>query len=388
MPLLALSSPGVLVAATANQEIKELQAEIQNKKAQIETIGKQLDEYRSRIASYSAKVSSLASEVAVLENEQALAELDITATQTAIDTEELEVRLLQEQMVKTDNELATQKVLLKDVLFSLHKQDTRGGTFEMMIGAQNFGDVFRAVSQLADVNTDLQKALASTKDTRATLQEQNAERENKLIELTRLEQELIQKADALDATKNAKLVLASETQESEDEYRTLLNELRQEQQAVSSRIDALQEGIAARLASEDTSGDTTSISWPVRGITTAIFHDPTYPFRNLFEHSGLDIAVAQGTAIGAAAPGIVAWAKTGRMYGNYVMIIHANGVATLYAHMSRIDVVQDQYVTRGQVIGLSGGRAGSPGAGFSTGPHVHFEVRLDGIPVDPYGYLL
>jgi murein DD-endopeptidase MepM/ murein hydrolase activator NlpD len=69
------------------------------------------------------------------------------------------------------------------------------------------------------------------------------------------------------------------------------------------------------------------------------------------------------------------------------MIIHANGLATLYAHMSRLDVVQDQYVTRGQVIGLSGGRAGSPGAGFSTGPHLHFEVREDGIPVDPYKYL-
>jgi murein DD-endopeptidase MepM/ murein hydrolase activator NlpD len=69
------------------------------------------------------------------------------------------------------------------------------------------------------------------------------------------------------------------------------------------------------------------------------------------------------------------------------MIIHSNGFATLYAHMSRIDVDVDQYVARGQIIGLSGGRPGTAGAGFSTGPHVHFELRKNGIPVDPGPYL-
>ncbi len=69
------------------------------------------------------------------------------------------------------------------------------------------------------------------------------------------------------------------------------------------------------------------------------------------------------------------------------MIIHSNGLATLYAHMSRLDVEQDQYVSRGEIIGLSGGRPGSPGAGFSTGPHLHYEVRQDGVPVNPMTFL-
>lgn len=388
MPWIALSAPSILLAADANQDIKELQAEIQNKKAEVESITKQLDEYRSRISAYNNKAESLAGDVALLENEQALAELDITATQAEIDAEYLEIQLLQEQMANTDAELVTQQASLEDVLFALHKQDMRGGPLEVVIGAQDFGDVFRAASQLADMNTDLQKALASTQDTRTTLLEQEAERAEKLAALTSLEQELQNKANVLDTTKNAKIVLMNETQESENEYRALLGELRQEQQAVAARIGELQSNIDDRLATEDaTYTGSTTISWPLSGTITAVFHDPTYPFRNLFEHSGLDIAVAQGTAVEAAAPGIVAWAKTGRMYGNYVMIIHANGMATLYAHMSRLDVVQDQYVARGEVIGLSGGRAGSPGAGFSTGPHLHFEVREDGIPVDPYNYL-
>jgi murein DD-endopeptidase MepM/ murein hydrolase activator NlpD len=365
MPWIALSAPNVLFAANASQDIKQLQAEIQNKKAEVESISNKLEEYRSRISAYSKKADSLAGDVAVLENEQALAELDIVVTQTEIEAEQLEIQWLQERIADTDAELITQQASLKDVLFALHKQDVRGGPLEMVIGARDFGDVFRAASQLADMNADLQKALASTQDTRTTLTEQQKERGERLAILTNLEEELQGKVDALDTTKNAKIVLMSETRESENEYRALLGELRQEQQAVAARIGELQDNINERLASEDASSTGSTV----------------------FEHSGLDIAVAQGTAVEAAAPGIVAWAKTGRMYGNYVMIIHANGMATLYAHMSRLDVVQDQYVARGEVIGLSGGRAGSPGAGFSTGPHLHFEVREDGIPVDPFGYL-
>lgn len=388
VPVFVLSAPELLFAANALQDVKELQAEIQNKKAEIETIGRQLDEYRSRIAEYSSKASSLASEVAILENEQAMAELDITATQTEIDTQQLEIQLLQTQIADTSAQLATQKVMLEDVLFALHKQDMRGGPLEVVIGANDFGDVFRAASQLADMNTDLQKALTSTQLTREDLQSQESERTQKLRELTELQDELITKADQLDETKTAKTVLLAQTEQNEDQYRALIGQLRQEQASISARIDDLQDTVTQRLADADAGdSDVTTISWPLTGIITTTFHDPTYPFRYLFEHSGLDIAVPVGTPIEASAPGVVAWARLGQQYGNYVMIIHANGMATLYAHMSRIDVAQDQVVSRGQIIGLSGGAAGAYGSGFSTGPHLHFEVREDGIPVDPYRYL-
>ncbi|MBU1630090.1 M23 family metallopeptidase, partial [Patescibacteria group bacterium] len=88
-----------------------------------------------------------------------------------------------------------------------------------------------------------------------------------------------------------------------------------------------------------------------------------------------------------AAGGYVAWNKTGRMYGNYTMIVHPGGIATIYAHLSKFIAKPDTYVERGDVIGLSGGRPGDPGAGLSTGPHLHFEVRQDGIPVNAENFL-
>ena len=388
LALLALVSGSVVAAASVTpEEINQLQSEIQNRKAQIETINSRLEEYKKKIAEYSKLSSSLQNEIAILENEMAMTELDIAATQNSIEEENLHLAILDANIDEADTKLAREKDLLNDLLFEMNKQDKQGGTFEMIIGARNFNDIFSAAAELQSVNTDLRKTLVATQQTKNTLEDKKTEREERLAKLSELQVDLDTKIAQLDARVNAKEVLNVETRESELEYRVLMSELRQEQQSINQRILQLQEDIESKLAETDESGDTTVISWPVMGRITTTFHDPTYPFRYLFEHGGLDIAVPQGTPIEAAAPGYVAWAQTGRQYGNYVMIIHSNGFATLYAHMSRIDVEVDEYVPRGGIIGLSGGRPGTPGAGFSTGPHVHFELRKNGIPVDPMPYL-
>ncbi len=125
-----------------------------------------------------------------------------------------------------------------------------------------------------------------------------------------------------------------------------------------------------------------ALAWPVSGTITSPFGYRRNPFGGGMEfHPGLDIAAPMGTTITAAAAGTVISAGWYGGYGNYILIDHGGGMATGYGHCSQIFVSVGQQVQRGQAIGA----VGSTGA--STGPHVHFEVRIDGKPVDPAAYL-
>jgi len=121
---------------------------------------------------------------------------------------------------------------------------------------------------------------------------------------------------------------------------------------------------------------------PVQGRISSPYgyrRHPVYKVRKL--HTGLDIAAARGTPIRCAGDGIVVHASRWGGYGNCIIVDHGGGLATLYGHCSRLGVTTGQKVTQGQVIGYVGS------TGVATGPHLHFEVRKDGHPVNPKGYM-
>jgi len=362
-------------------DINELQDQIDVKKAQIDQINDKIDEYRTRINQYSNQAASLMGDVEMIENQIALAQLDIQSTEIEIESQQMEVQLLEQAIEEQESKIVRQREILENMIFELNKNDGIGFV-EVLFGAGDFNELFMAVKDLETVNADLQNALNETKATKESLGADKIEQEEKLENLVALQESLKNQIEQMEHQVGAKSVLIAQTQDSESEYRVLMSELRQEQQYISNQINTLQSEMSGKLDDLDELGDSTLISWPTHGIITAIFHDPSYPFRHLFEHGGLDIAVPTGTPIEAAAPGYVAWARTGASYGNLVMIIHANGYATLYAHLSSFNVSADQFVSRGQVIGYSGS------TGLSTGPHLHFEVRVNGIPVNPQSYLV
>ena len=116
--------------------------------------------------------------------------------------------------------------------------------------------------------------------------------------------------------------------------------------------------------------------WPVHGVLTS-----GYGWRWGRMHEGIDLAVSMGTPVVAAATGTVIVAGWLGGYGNLVVVDHGNGFATAYGHNTSVTVGVGQSVAQGQLIAYSGN------TGHSTGPHVHFEVRINGSPVDPLGYL-
>jgi len=120
---------------------------------------------------------------------------------------------------------------------------------------------------------------------------------------------------------------------------------------------------------------------PVEGRIVSGFGYRTHPiFRVRKMHTGIDIASPSGTPIHAAAGGSVVWAGRWGGYGNCVIVDHGGGLATLYAHCSRLAVGEGQTVKQGQTVGYVGS------TGLATGPHLHFEVRRNGRPVDPAGF--
>ncbi len=131
-----------------------------------------------------------------------------------------------------------------------------------------------------------------------------------------------------------------------------------------------------------------SLSWPlasfnitqVFGPTTVSLEPPLGPYRHF--HTGIDISTVIGTPVMAAADGIVvAVGHSASGYGNFVVIAHGAGIETLYGHLLTTKVSFGDRVSRGKVIGLEGS------TGFSTGPHVHFELRVNNAVVNPMPYL-
>jgi murein DD-endopeptidase MepM/ murein hydrolase activator NlpD len=122
--------------------------------------------------------------------------------------------------------------------------------------------------------------------------------------------------------------------------------------------------------------------WPVRGWVTSPFGNRTSPFSGILKfHEGMDIAAQTGTPVVAPADGVVIKAGFGTGYGNMVELSHGYGIKTVFAHNSRLNVKAGQRVKRGDVISYVGD------SGSSTGPHLHYEVRLNGLPVNPVRYL-
>lgn len=143
-----------------------------------------------------------------------------------------------------------------------------------------------------------------------------------------------------------------------------------------------QEIIQVIRANEELWATTPSI-WPTKGWVTSHFGTRNDPFTNTRQlHKGLDISAPKGTPIYAPAKGKVTFAGNDGSYGLSVSITHGNGISTRYAHMQGFATKKGQLVERGQVIGYVGN------TGRSTGPHLHYEVRLSGVPVNPKRYIL
>ncbi|MCC7522886.1 peptidoglycan DD-metalloendopeptidase family protein [Candidatus Uhrbacteria bacterium] len=391
--ILSLFAPHLALAqetGSIKNEIDALNNQVEQKEKRIKEIESIISRYKTRIDEQAAATASLSNQVILLENRILEKELAVERTASQIELANLELQRVTVQITAEEQRLVKREAALSEVIGEI--QDAQSvGALEAFIARQSLSEFFTRLDELGRLENDLTDATQAVKDLKAGLVAKRAELESFRARLQDQQRELLKEQLALELDRAAKTSLLAETQDQEQEFQRILFELRQQRQDEANDAAALEERIKDKLDSIDQAlarGDVL-LSWPFkppRGIS-ASFHDPTYPFRKLFEHPGIDLPTSVGTPVRSAAGGYVAFNRTGKQYGNYVMVIHPGGIATIYAHLSKFGAKPDTYVERGDIIGYSGGKAGAPGSGLSTGPHLHFEVRQDGIPVDPMQFL-
>ncbi len=371
-------------------EINQLQQDINSKKNDITDIEAQISRYQTAIRNKQNEKVSLANQMEIIDAQIAKTELEVLKIQEQINQINLEIRLNQENIDLNNNKIEKLKNQIGEFIRTMNRQDDKT-YLEVMVLYDSLSQFFNEITYLESLETDLKFSLDKIKELKAELEANHVDLTNKQARLNEIKIELAEKKQDLLMTQNTKNYLLDQTKRDEVRYQQLLNEERALYDKMNNEIAYLERTIREKMASSGQLGDISKsgMIWPVGSqYITAYFHDPDYPYRNIFEHPAIDIRAKQGEAIKAAASGYVARSKDGGMGYSYIMLIHDNGISTVYGHVSSILVEEETYVVQGQTIGLVGGTPGTPGAGrLTTGPHLHFEVRLNGIPVNPLNYL-
>jgi murein DD-endopeptidase MepM/ murein hydrolase activator NlpD len=258
---------------------------------------------------------------------------------------------------------------------------------DILLAARSFNDVLdqldylgaiakqdkRVAGQVATAKHQVKRARQKTRTVRRGVQQETQLISARMQQAAILRGQLLSSKADLSGARSAKSRVLVVT-------RTEVKDQIEEAQALAASSAALAAKLRAAAGSSTSSApavpSAAGLIWPVSGPITSPFGARWGSF-----HEGVDFGVPFGTPIHAAASGTVVWCGWMSGYGNLVVIDHHNGLATAYGHQSSIAVGCNQSVSQGEVIGYVGN------TGHSTGPHLHFEVRVNGTPVDPLGYL-
>jgi murein DD-endopeptidase MepM/ murein hydrolase activator NlpD len=339
----------------------------------------------SDISSASSKISALAGDIGTLTAKLTALESDLAAHRARLSRLENRYREQTEHLRRLREQHAIAQQRLETRLVELYETD-QASELEILLQVQSLSDLldqidyFNAVGaqdkQIADtikrLKNEMRIARMNTAATKAEVSKTTAILAKKTEEQRAARDALVAQQSALAAARADK--------------QSLLANVRQGRKNAEEDLAAMQAASAAIAAQIHSHGSSSGSSgsgtpsasgliWPVSGPITSGFG-----WRWGRMHEGIDIGAACGTPIHAAASGTVIYSGWMSGYGNFVIIDHGNGLATAYGHQSAI-YVSGGTVSQGQVIGAVGS------TGHSTGCHLHFEVRINGTPVNPLNYL-
>lgn len=372
LTLTSLSPLTLQADAVSQWEIDALQQKKNTLAANKESQKKTLDDLQAQQAGYIEQKAALDKQ-----EELAVQEINLTKEQIAMYQQMIEEKAEEARQAQADADaqLATYKLHLRN----MEEQGTFNFYLSLIFGARSFSDLISRIDMIGEIMAFDKQTEENYKAARDFALEVKAEYEATEAELQAKEAELQAEIDRLLAELQAAQEQINALQKSIDDQQAIVDAYANDEKNIQAQIDQMKE----QLKKQNTVVAAGSYAWPCPSCYT-ITSNYGYRYLELYGytrlHAGTDIGAQYGAEVTAAASGNVTIATFGSGYGNYVMIAHADGSVTLYGHMSSLAVSAGQTVSQGDVIGYVGS------TGNSTGPHLHFEVRINGSPVDPMQY--
>ena len=361
---------------TLKQKIDRGQAKIEQHKGRERVL-------TSQVSAFTKKIGGLQSDITVLQTKQVRLQANLDAKRAELAQIQEDLRRERLRLARLKRRLAEARVELANRLVQMYKEDTPD-VVTVVLESDGFADLLerteflqrtsaqdaRIIGRVRDAKIETKAAADRLDRLEKRAEEIAAQIEAEVNQVVEVKGQLVAQRESFAQARAGKAQLLANTQASRRELEDHVASLEREQAAVLARLQG-GSGVAGPI--RQGSGQ---LIWPASGSISSGFGTRWGRL-----HAGIDIPLPEGTGLRAADSGTVAIAGWVGGYGNYTCIQHGGSLSTCYAHQSSISVSVGQSVSQGQVIGYSGN------TGNSTGPHVHFEVRINGSPVDPLGYL-
>jgi murein DD-endopeptidase MepM/ murein hydrolase activator NlpD len=388
----------LLVAAPASGGLYDHKQDVDNR---IAGLNSKLAQAREREASLTAEIASVSERIRSLEGEVgdvssrlAVLEDDLALHQRKLDALTALYKLQSERLtfLRSQYELSVDRLSAR--LVAIYEGDDPS-TLDVLVEAKNFRDILEQLEfleSIADQDRTIVKQVAGARDHMRELRARTGKTKDRVAAVTRiikvrteqaraLRTQLIAQQQGLANARKSRRSSLADVHENAEQYASEAAALQAESANLAAQIRSAQAAAAqssvtySSSGSSDTTPSASGLIWPVSGPVVSPFG-----MRWGRMHEGIDIGAGYGTPIAAAASGTVIYAGWMGGYGNLIIIDHGGGIATAYGHQSSF-AVGGGHVSQGQTIGYVGC------TGHCFGPHLHFEVRVNGSPVDPLGYL-
>lgn len=368
-----------------------IMAEDEDLTNQLDSIQQQVNQQNAIKSDAETVIGSVSEQLRQIEGQlrQATTELNtITEQRVAVENDiTLNERQLAEAQKRLEGREAVFYKRVRDIYIN-----GRLSYLDVVIGSKDFSDFANRLEVLKRIIDSDINLISEIKKERAQIEAHKKKLEEDRAKLVELEKAALTKQAEIEQKKAERNVVLQKAQNDRAVAMQAIEELNASSAQISAMLKERQAARAAAAAAAAQSAGqgssytwvqgTGQLGWPVSGEITSPYGYRVHPiWGTTIYHSGIDIGVDEGTPVHAADSGVIVWSGWMGGYGYAVVIDHGNGLSTLYGHNSELAVDEGQSVSKGQVVAYAGS------TGNSTGPHVHFEVRENGDPVDPMGYL-